>query len=291
VLSDVGRPMMRNHMSKLTRVSQSDAKNLETKGRGPLFLSRQNSSGKMISPRMSKESMTLRSDVTQRSEGSRPRPQPRKRSLDATREGSRLSIFGGSFVSSLSKSRKPPPRYPCVMLSLRYCCWCRNIDYYSGTRRTPDVEAPPDRDRSGLSLSRFYHGSGSRKTSSTRSSPLEDKREKRNSKDSGNTKEKRDPALLRKPVSPVTDASPTFGTGPGSLKAGQSILEQIGTPDHNGWMRKKGDRYNTWKTRYFVLQGPHLYWLKSNSSSVRITPGRLDACGILIASGPTGGKD
>lgn len=54
-----------------------------------------------------------------------------------------------------------------------------------------------------------------------------------------------------------------------TLKAGQSILQQIGQADHNGWMRKKGDRYNTWKSRYFVLKGPHLYWLRSNSASVR----------------------
>lgn len=53
------------------------------------------------------------------------------------------------------------------------------------------------------------------------------------------------------------------------LKVGQSIMEQIGTPDHEGWMRKKGERYNTWKTRYFVLKGPHLYYLRNNSKSVR----------------------
>jgi hypothetical protein len=56
----------------------------------------------------------------------------------------------------------------------------------------------------------------------------------------------------------------------GGLKAGQSILEQIGTPDHNGWMRKKGERYNSWKMRYFVLKGPHMYCLRSNSKAVSI---------------------
>ena len=64
--------------------------------------------------------------------------------------------------------------------------------------------------------------------------------------------------VLRKASSPTT----------GSFKSGQSILEQIGQSDHKGWMRKKGERYNTWKTRYFVLKGPHLYWLKSNNASV-----------------------
>lgn len=59
------------------------------------------------------------------------------------------------------------------------------------------------------------------------------------------------------------------GVGGTTLKAGKSILEQIGTPDHNGWMRKKGDHYNTWKLRYFVLKGSHLYCLRSNSPTVR----------------------
>jgi hypothetical protein len=130
--------------------------------------------------------------------------------------------------------------------------------------RTPDPEVSPD--RSALSLSRLYYGSGSRKTSRSTASDIgvsrgkEDRHEKRNSKDSGGTKEKRDPALLRK------HASPTNGT----FKSDQSILEQIGLPDHKGWMRKRGENYNTWKNRYFVLKGPHLYWLKSNNVSVRV---------------------
>lgn len=128
--------------------------------------------------------------------------------------------------------------------------------------RPPDPEVSPD--RSALSLSRFYYGSGSRKTSRSTASDAgvprgkEDKREKRESKDSG-TKDKRDSAVLRKNVSPTTN----------TFKSGQSILEQIGQPDHKGWMRKRGEHYNTWKSRYFVLKGPHLYWLKSNNASVR----------------------
>ena len=54
------------------------------------------------------------------------------------------------------------------------------------------------------------------------------------------------------------------------VKQGQSILEQIGEPDHSGWMRKKGERYNSWRMRYFVLTGPHLYCLRSNSKAVSI---------------------
>jgi hypothetical protein len=127
--------------------------------------------------------------------------------------------------------------------------------------RTPEPEVSPD--RSTLSLSRFYYGSGGRKSSRSSASDIggpRDKREKRDSKDSNGTKEKKD-VVLRKASSPTN----------GSFKSGQSILEQIGQPDHKGWMRKKGEHYNTWKTRYFVLKGPHLYWLRSNNASVRIS--------------------
>jgi hypothetical protein len=59
-------------------------------------------------------------------------------------------------------------------------------------------------------------------------------------------------------------------TGVGSLTSDRSIMEQIGEPDHKGYLRKRGDRYSTWKSRFFVLKGPHLYWLKSGSVSVRV---------------------
>jgi hypothetical protein len=84
-------------------------------------------------------------------------------------------------------------------------------------------------------------------------------------------KDKEQPALLRKrTLSNEQDRAPE-ATVPGAkgLKAGQSVLEQIGNSDYNGWMHKKSDGYNVWKHRYFVLKGPHLYWLKSNSKTVR----------------------
>jgi hypothetical protein len=55
---------------------------------------------------------------------------------------------------------------------------------------------------------------------------------------------------------------------PGDLIPEKSILEQIGKADFSGWLRKKGERYNTWKLRYLVLKGPHLYYLRSDSRTV-----------------------
>jgi hypothetical protein len=113
------------------------------------------------------------------------------------------------------------------------------------------------------------------------------KREKRESKDSGGSKDKKDPSLLRKRNTNTPTATDTplgSGTETGTLRPGQSILAQIGTADHNGWMRKKGEHYNTWKNRYFVVKGPHLYWLKSNSQSETKIKGYVNIVGYRIIS-------
>ncbi|KAF8261196.1 hypothetical protein EI94DRAFT_1833440 [Lactarius quietus] len=249
-------------------LSDGDTKGFMTKSRSQLF-GRQNSAsstGKIGSSRKSKEVTTPRSDITMLSDGSRPRQERPKRSLDANREGSRLSIFGSAFGGSLGKSRKPPPRYS-------------------------STDEPPSPDRNPLA--RLYIGSGNRKTSTRSndssmvllSSKEEKKRSKRDSKDSTGSKDKKDPSLLRKRTTPTSPDMPFRASADsGTLKAGQNILTQIGTPDHNGWMRKKGEHYNTWKTRYFVLKGPHLYWLKSNSQSETKIKGYVNIVGYRILS-------
>lgn len=69
-------------------------------------------------------------------------------------------------------------------------------------------------------------------------------------------------------VHQISAASPeqprnSSGAPPGTARA----LDQIGTPDYSGYMKKKGDRYSTWKTRFFVLKGSHLYYMKSEAVS------------------------
>ncbi len=62
-------------------------------------------------------------------------------------------------------------------------------------------------------------------------------------------------------MQPATPEAPrrTSGVAPGTATA----LQQIGKPDHSGYLKKKGERYNSWKSRYFVLKGAHLYYMKS----------------------------
>lgn len=131
--------------------------------------------------------------------------------------------------------------------------------------------------KSSGNLARLYHlGTNGRKASARSSigddATLNGEKENGKSLDKGKGKEKerdtngRDPQLLRKRTASHADTPPP---SLGALKPGQSVLEQIGEPDHNGWMRKKGEHYNTWKLRYFVLKAHHLYILRDNSKAVR----------------------
>ncbi|KAJ6502678.1 hypothetical protein DFH09DRAFT_1375676 [Mycena vulgaris] len=185
-----------------------------------------------------------------------------KKSVDVNnpgKGGERLSIFGASFGGTLG--RKPAPRY-------------------SGG---PEDEKA-DKGSSGFTLPRLSRkngrpstpGNGSPKTPQTSPDPTQAQHPQPN----GSQSAPANPTLLRKRTSSshTTDAAkaaittaaavPVAATNAGSkLKTGQNILEQIGEPDHVGWMRKKGDRYNSWKLRYFILKGPDFYCLRSSNKT------------------------
>ncbi|RXK41104.1 hypothetical protein M231_01507 [Tremella mesenterica] len=61
----------------------------------------------------------------------------------------------------------------------------------------------------------------------------------------------------------VQPATPEQLRKPSSGLGSAAALKQIGTPDHSGYMKKKGETYGGWKTRFFVLKGAHLYYMKS----------------------------
>ncbi|KAI0298939.1 hypothetical protein BC826DRAFT_89829 [Russula brevipes] len=73
------------------------------------------------------------------------------------------------------------------------------------------------------------------------------------------------PTLPRKHVSPGVNASSSPNTEADKSAMIQGVLVRLGTPDHQGWMRKQGRRIDIWKNRYFVLKDSYLYWLKSDS--------------------------
>jgi hypothetical protein len=51
-----------------------------------------------------------------------------------------------------------------------------------------------------------------------------------------------------------------------------NLMDKIGRADHSGWMKKKGEKYNTWKMRFFVLKGVYLYYLKSEAVRFLLLP-------------------
>ncbi|KAL7422543.1 hypothetical protein Q5752_003191 [Cryptotrichosporon argae] len=69
---------------------------------------------------------------------------------------------------------------------------------------------------------------------------------------------------FNKPQNTMQAATPEAQRKQSVLAVG-GALAQIGKPDHAGYMKKKGERYNTWKLRFFVLKADHLYYMKSES--------------------------
>lgn len=72
-----------------------------------------------------------------------------------------------------------------------------------------------------------------------------------------------------------------------AVQQGQTILTQIGEPDHIGWMHKKRDGGNSWKPHYFVLKGQRLFWLKSDSNMNTHLEGFIDIVGYKVTMDET----
>ncbi|KAI0694374.1 hypothetical protein C8T65DRAFT_585044 [Cerioporus squamosus] len=204
------------------------------------------------------------------------------RSIDE-RKPDRLSLFGSSFTGTLGKHRKPAPKLSNLGEKVESSDK-HHLGTFSRLREKRSSSRP------GTSDGTVRHPADKEKEKE-KSKPKDASEKEKDKKDrtvSLSPSKERDPALLRKRTSSTSD-HPTRATLPAAqaaagpnLKAGQSILEQIGTPDHNGWLRKKGERYNSWKLRYFVLKGPHLYWLRSNSKSETKIKGYLNIVGYKV---------
>lgn len=208
-----------------------------------------------------------------------------KRSIDNTKPADRLSLFGTTFGGSIGKSRKPAPRYSTGYVFVENSTLIR-IDRFEPNRSTDKEDdgasgkLEREKSTSTSAFSKLRH-IGDRKSSISKNSVGElnarqNALERTASPVTSSTKqskEDKDRALLRKRTSGGDSGSPIppplpSGSGPG-LVHGRSVLEQIGTPDFNGWLMKKGEHYNTWKQRYCVLKGHNLYWMRSSENTVR----------------------
>ncbi|KAI0774696.1 hypothetical protein BD413DRAFT_302983 [Trametes elegans] len=228
------------------------------------------------------------------------------RSIDERRPD-RLSLFGASFTGTLGKHRKPPPRLSNVGLEGGKSDGDKqHTSTFSRFREKRSNGRPGTSDGTMKVKDEKSKAVDEENGAVTDKEPEPEKVKEEKVKDKSKSKDKkkdravslspskeRDPHLLRKRTSSAAEnparialAAGKTGGAP-TLKTGQSILEQIGTPDHNGWLRKKGDRYNAWKQRYFILKGPHLYWLRSESKSETKIKGYLNIMGYKVLADQT----
>ena len=219
---------------------------------------------------------------TKRDSAEEPVPPPKtnrrpRKSIDNTRANDRLSLFGATFSGTIGKSRKPPPRYSAgyVFIEERtLICTDGREPNRSTDREDEGAPGRGEREKPPSTFSRLYH-MGDRRPSISKYS-VKELAARQTALDkvispADTLREERDRVLRKRgsggesPKSPAP-ASPSNGPG---LVQGRSVLEQIGTPDFNGWLMKKGEHYNTWKNRYCVLKGHNLYWMRSNNATVR----------------------
>ncbi|KAH9927346.1 uncharacterized protein B0H18DRAFT_1084840 [Fomitopsis serialis] len=225
------------------------------------------------------------------------RPKKKRESVDGRKASDRLSLFGTSFSGTLGKSgksRKPPPSLSGAVEKSedekeKHHGTFSRIREKRGSSRPSTADGTSKEKKSGQFLS-LKEVKESPDKESEKSQELKDK-----------AKEPERSAVLRKRTASTVGVSQADKTGKAddtlrspttpesspltlTLKPGQSILEQIGTPDHEGWLRKKGERYNAWKMRYFVLKGPHLYWLRNKSKTESKIKGYINIAGYKVVA-------
>ncbi|GAA5911326.1 hypothetical protein JCM8208_005220 [Rhodotorula glutinis] len=185
-------------------------------------------------------------------------PQERKSS-----KGEKGSFFGAALPLP-GRSRKPPPRVPSALL----------IDSDGAVARPRPRSSYQDRaKRSTRLFSSFGPGSSSDKASPTSlSSPR--------SRPSNSTLGGGRDAPTTMTVKSVDPATREMVREKAELVTSGNLMDKIGRPDHSGWMRKRGEKYNTWKMRFFVLKGTYLYYLKSEAEQK--AKGVIDLTGYRV---------
>ncbi|GAA5911366.1 hypothetical protein JCM6882_002357 [Rhodosporidiobolus microsporus] len=201
---------------------------------------------------------------TATSSPSSPNPNgSRKGSKSEKGEGGK-GFFSGTLPGLPGRTRKPPPRVPSGLL----------LDSDGALPRPRPRSSVQDRAKRSTRLFGFGSTSGSEKSPTA----VESVRSRASQSTLGNP---RDAPTTMKPkeVDPVTKAM--LREQAEKVTSG-NLMDKIGRPDHSGWMRKKGEKYNTWKMRFFVLKGTYLYYLKSEQEQK--AKGVIDLSGYRVIS-------
>ena len=189
------------------------------------------------------------------------------------------------FSSTLGRSRKPPPTYTGESSATPTATSTTTTERSSGMQRSPSSNTGNrlsarlfgiGNNQSGTSQATVASGSGHERGKRSISLPLEAGAPVK----SPTIPEEAVAAPVSsarntpRPSAPVTrgsrEAVPTAATtatpAAGALattSGGVRAVDKIGEADYAGYLRKRSDRYNSWKERYLVLKGTYLYVLKS----------------------------
>ncbi|GJN88147.1 hypothetical protein Rhopal_001104-T1 [Rhodotorula paludigena] len=185
--------------------------------------------------------------------------------------GEKSSTSGSFFGAALpipGRTRKPPPRVPSALLA----------DSNGVVPRPRPRSTIQDRaKRSTRLFSSFGAGSGSDRSPTA----VESVRSRPSNSTLGGSRE----APTTMSVKTVDPATAYMLAERAEIVRDGNLMDKIGRPDHSGWMRKKGEKYNTWKMRFFVLKGTYLYYLKSEAEQK--AKGVIDLTGYRVISDPS----
>lgn len=67
------------------------------------------------------------------------------------------------------------------------------------------------------------------------------------------------------------------------------IFSLIGEADRQGYLKKRGERYPSWKERFFVLKGSNLYYFRSAEDTTR-AKGHINLTGYAVLMDDSVGK-
>ncbi|GAA5871266.1 hypothetical protein JCM8547_007237 [Rhodosporidiobolus lusitaniae] len=197
---------------------------------------------------------------------SSPNPSGQKK---GSKSDGQKGFFGASLSALPGRTRKPPPRVPSGLL----------LDSDGTAPRPRPRTSNQDRSKRATRFFGFGSTSGSEKSPTSGSGgAVESVRSRASNSTLGNPREA--PTTMKpKEVDPATKAM--LAEKQEKVTSG-NLMDKIGRPDHAGWMRKKGEKYNTWKMRFFILKGVYLYYLKSEQEQK--AKGVIDLTGYRVLS-------
>ncbi|GAA5962155.1 hypothetical protein JCM21900_006986 [Sporobolomyces salmonicolor] len=226
-------------------------------GSGALSLSLPKSKSRQDAskPKLARRSTTKSDTGSATSAPSSPNPstngQARKSSKMERGERERsflgsVGAVGGAVGGLMGRTRKPPPRVPSALL-------------LDSPAKVPAVRPRSTlQDRAKRSTRLF--GSFGNLSGSDKSTPSAESLKTKPSLLTPSSVREAPSSMSLKVVDPA--GKEMIREEMAVVKDG-NLMDKIGRPDHSGWMRKKGEKYNTWKQRFFVLKGTYLYYLKS----------------------------